>query len=52
VQKEEFAITAICAIHTFDKRPSLFIRDKPIFSSERKLHNNYDRKRSVPNKNL
>jgi hypothetical protein len=24
-------------------RPSIFIRDKPIFSSERMLHKDYDR---------
>jgi hypothetical protein len=32
---------------TFDKRPSIFIRDKPIFSSERVLHKDYDRNGSV-----
>jgi hypothetical protein len=32
-------------IHIFDERPS--IRDKPIFSSERMLHNDYDCKDSV-----
>jgi hypothetical protein len=26
---------AMCAICTLDQRPSIFIRDKPIFSSER-----------------
>jgi hypothetical protein len=32
---------------TLDKRPSIFIRPKPIFSSERMLHKDYDRKGSV-----
>jgi hypothetical protein len=42
VQKEEFAITC-----TLDERPSIFIRDKPVFSSERMLHKDYYRKSSV-----
>jgi hypothetical protein len=50
VQKEEYSIHAICAIRTFDKRPSMFVRDKPIFSSERMLHKNYYRKGSVEKK--
>jgi hypothetical protein len=29
-----------------DKRPSMYIRDKPIFSPERMLHKDYDRKGS------
>jgi hypothetical protein len=29
------------------QRPSIFIRDKPILSSERMLHKDYDRKGSV-----
>jgi hypothetical protein len=29
---------AICAKCTLDERPSILIRDKPIFSSERMLH--------------
>jgi hypothetical protein len=32
---------------TLDKRPSMFIREKPVLSSERMLHKNYDRKGSV-----
>jgi hypothetical protein len=36
----------------FDKRPSIFIRDKPILSSERMLHKGYDRKGSVEKKSL
>jgi hypothetical protein len=35
-----------------DERPSIFIRDKPIFSSERMLHKAYYRKGSVEKKNL
>jgi hypothetical protein len=27
----------MCAICTSDEKPSIFIRDKPIFSSEKKL---------------
>jgi hypothetical protein len=30
-----------------DERPSIFIRDKHIFSSERMLHKDYDHKGSV-----
>jgi hypothetical protein len=32
---------------TLDERPSIFVRDKPIFSSERMLHKDYDRKSTV-----
>jgi hypothetical protein len=32
----------ICAI--LDKRPSIFISDNPIFSSERMLHKDYNHK--------
>jgi hypothetical protein len=39
-------------IHTLDRRPSIFIRDKPIFSSERMLHKDYDCKDSVEEKIL
>jgi hypothetical protein len=35
---------------TFDERPGIFIRDKPIFSSERMLHKDYDRKDSAEKK--
>jgi hypothetical protein len=35
-----------------DERPSIFIRDKSIFSSERMLYKDYDRKGSVENKSL
>jgi hypothetical protein len=37
-------------IRTFDKRPGIFIRDKPFFSSERMLHKDYDRNGSVGKK--
>jgi hypothetical protein len=30
-----------------DERPSIFVRDKPIFSSERMLHKDYDHKGSL-----
>jgi hypothetical protein len=36
----------------FNSRPSLFIRNKPIFSSERMLHKDYYRKSSVGKKFL
>jgi hypothetical protein len=42
VQKEEFSI-----IRTLGKSPSMFITDKPILSSERTLHKDYNRKGSV-----
>jgi hypothetical protein len=32
--------------------PSIFVRDKPIFSSERMLHKDYYRRSSVEKKNL
>jgi hypothetical protein len=37
VQKEDFSV---CAKRTLDERPSIFIRDKPIFSPESVLHKN------------
>jgi hypothetical protein len=40
VQKKEFYTCAKC---TFDERPSIFLRDKPIFSSERMLREDYYR---------
>jgi hypothetical protein len=48
VQKEELSIT--CYIRILDERPSIFIRDNPIFSSERMLHKDYYRKGSVEQK--
>jgi hypothetical protein len=35
-----------------DEMPSKFIRDKPICSSERMLHKDYDRKSSVEKERL
>jgi hypothetical protein len=47
VQKEEFAITCyMCEIYTW-RKPRIFIRDKPIFSSEGMLHKDYYSKSSV-----
>jgi hypothetical protein len=37
---------------TLDERPSIFIRDKLIFSSERVLQKDYDRKGSIGRKNV
>jgi hypothetical protein len=37
---------------TLDERPSIFIRDKPIFSSERVLNNDYHRRSLVAKKSL
>jgi hypothetical protein len=39
-------------MRTLDERPSMFIRDKLVFSSERVLHKDYDRKGSVEKKSL
>jgi hypothetical protein len=50
VQKEEFSVTSICAKFTLHERPGIFIRDKPIISSERMLHKDYYRKGSVGKK--
>jgi hypothetical protein len=49
VQREIFQY-AICAIRTLEERPSIFIRDNLIFSSERMLHKDYYRKCSVEEK--
>jgi hypothetical protein len=40
------------AIRTLDGRPSIFIRDNPIFSSERILRKDYDRKGIFGKKSL
>jgi hypothetical protein len=37
----------MCLIRALDERPSMFIREKSNFSSERMLHKDYDRKGSV-----
>jgi hypothetical protein len=41
-----------CAKYTLDEKPNIFIRDKPIFSSERMLYKDYNRKSSVGKKSL
>jgi hypothetical protein len=41
-KRKNFQQRAICAIRTLDVRPSIFIRDNPIFSSERIFHKDYD----------
>jgi hypothetical protein len=43
----ERIFSVICAISTLDERPRIFIRDKPILSSERMLHMDCYRKGSV-----
>jgi hypothetical protein len=47
VEKEEFSTACICAKCTPDKRKSIFIRNKTIFSSERMLYKDYYHKGSV-----
>jgi hypothetical protein len=47
VVQKEFSIT--CDTYT-DERPSIFIKNKSIFSSERMLHKDYCRKGSVEKK--
>jgi hypothetical protein len=37
-------------VHLTKVKRSIFVRDKPIFSSERVLHKDYDRKGSVAKK--
>jgi hypothetical protein len=50
LQKEEFSITCyMCDMYAW-QGPSIFIRGKLIFSSERMLHKDYDRKGSVAKK--
>jgi hypothetical protein len=38
-------------LYVLDEKPSIFIRDIPIFSSERILHKDYDSKSPVGGKN-
>jgi hypothetical protein len=54
VQEEEFSIIcySLSAISTLDEKPSMFISDKPIFSSERILHKDYYGKGSIKKKGL
>jgi hypothetical protein len=40
----------MCAIRTLEIRSNIIIKDKHIFSSERMLHKDYDRKGSVEKK--
>jgi hypothetical protein len=47
VQKKEFSVTCYMREMYTDERPSIFIRDNPIFSSERMLHKDYYHKSSV-----
>jgi hypothetical protein len=48
VQKEEFSTTRyMCDTYTWRKAKHIYIRDKPIFSSERMLHKDCDRNNSV-----
>jgi hypothetical protein len=42
----------MCVKCKLDERPSIFIRDKPIFSSERMLYKDYYRRSLVEKKNL
>jgi hypothetical protein len=42
----------VADIHGLDEKASKFIRDKPIFSSERMLHKDYYRKSCVGKKSL
>jgi hypothetical protein len=46
VQNEEFSVTC----YMCDQKPSIFIRDKIIYSSARMLHKGYYRKSSVRKK--
>jgi hypothetical protein len=47
VQEEKCSVTWLCGKYTLDERLSIFIRDNPIFSSERMLHKDYYCKSSV-----
>jgi hypothetical protein len=47
VQKAGIFINVLYVLYVYLTRPSIFIRDKPIPSSERMLHKGYDRKGSV-----
>jgi hypothetical protein len=46
-KRKNFQKYVIRAIRTLAERPSIFIRDEPIFSSERMLHKDYYRKGTV-----
>jgi hypothetical protein len=47
VKREEFSTTCFMYGTYIDERPSIYIGGNPIFSSERMLHKDYDRKGSV-----
>jgi hypothetical protein len=51
IQRKNFQEHAICVKCTLEKRPSIFITYKPIFSSDRMLHKDYYRKGSAGGKN-
>jgi hypothetical protein len=51
IAKQELSVTCyMCDTYTLEERPSIFVRDKPIFSPENILHKDYERKDSVENK--
>jgi hypothetical protein len=47
MQREDFSITNYMCEMTLGDRPRIFIREKPIFSSEWMTHKDYYRKSSV-----
>jgi hypothetical protein len=46
-QKEEFSITCNMCVPTLFESPNIIISSKPVFSSEKMLHKNYDHKGSL-----
>jgi hypothetical protein len=52
VENEDFSITCYTCDTYTRQRPRLLMKDKPILSSERLLHKNYDRKNSAEKKSL
>jgi hypothetical protein len=50
VQKQDFTVTCYMCYTTSWQRLKILIKDNPIFSSERNLHKEYARKRSVEKK--
>jgi hypothetical protein len=47
-----YTVYAISVTRTLEERPSVFISDKPIFSSERILHKDYYLKGSIEKSDL
>jgi hypothetical protein len=47
LERRNFNLHVIYATRPLDERPSIFISNKPIFSSERMLEKDYDLKDSV-----